>query len=146
MNSLFCAKSSWINKQETVIRQIEASQCHIKHKFITTWLCRSVPALPCQWCVWWAAPTQQRPLLDTGPPACTGDCWPDCRRPSPGPASHPSCCRRHTTQNTNTSQSVYSDKTSCFLIYCQLLRYREFHLHTHFHLKSPQNMMNKHFK
>lgn len=115
-------------------RNITAVQEWIKHKFIMPWLCRSVPALPCQWCVWWAAPTQQRPLLDTGPPACTGDCWPDCRRPSPGPASHPSYCTRHTTQNTNTSQSVYSDKNSVFLIYCQILRYREFHLHPHFHL------------
>ena len=73
-----------------------ALQHQVTTLLVKTWTCDSSVSLPCLWCVWWAAPTLQLPLLDTGPPAWTGGCWPDCRRPSLGPASHPSYCRRDT--------------------------------------------------
>lgn len=47
---------------------------------------------PCRWYVWKAAPTRQRPLLDTAPPVCTAGCLLNCRRPWRVPAFHPNCC------------------------------------------------------
>lgn len=100
------------------------------------WLRLHLPP-PCQWCVWWAAPTQQLPLLDTGPPACTGDCWPGCRRPSPGPASHPSYCRQHTTQSTQVTDC--DSQWACSLSsgphrFVRPRSWREFTFNAHFHL------------
>lgn len=76
------------------------------NQYIIICLCQCLPS-PCQWYVWWAAPTQQLPLLDNGPPACIGGCWPDCRHPSLGPASHPSYCRQYINRAHVFRMSLY---------------------------------------